>query len=258
MQTEEELQVLRAVLDMVEKGEAGVLATVVWTEGSTPRRPGARMLVDREGRSVGTVGGGGLEARVLEEAQEVFSTGKPKKTRYDMRSGETGICGGAVEVFFEPVGAPKRLVIVGAGHVGQALARAGRLAGFRFVLVDDRPVSRAPDHPTELPVHRGEKLEEALASVGIVPSDAVVVATRGHEKDEEALAVVLRSPASYLGMIGSKRKVATIRASLLSRGFTEADWARVHAPVGLAIGAETPAEIAVSILAELIAHFRGG
>lgn len=248
------------VAEAVARGQNVALATLVRVDGSVPREVGSKMLVYPDGQILGTIGGGAMEAAVIEAAVHALVQGEPRLLRYDLREpaeGDLGICGGEAEVFIDVIAPPPTLLVVGGGHVGMALAEIGHQCGFRVVVVDDRPemVSEA-----RFP-HAAERLSgEIVACLGeleLTPQWYVVIVTRGHAYDQEALRVVAGSRAAYVGMIGSRRKVSATYEGLLAEGVPESQLARVHAPIGLDIGAQTPAEIAISILAEIILVRKG-
>ncbi|MDQ3812758.1 MAG: XdhC/CoxI family protein [Armatimonadota bacterium] len=241
-----------------------VTATVVRDSGSVPRTTGAKMLVYPDGRTRGTVGGGRFEALVLQEALAALATGQSVTHLYSFVPESDGaerhgartfgaVCGGRVEVYLEVIMPSDRLLIVGGGHCGRALVQAAALLDFSIVLADDRAdYARPEDYPfanVEAVLH----LASDFAGLPL-PDEAtyVVLVSKGFLTDEAALRRVLDTPAAYIGMIGSKRKRETVFNNLRAAGIAEKKLARVHAPIGLEIGAETPEEIAISILAEII------
>ncbi len=241
----------KAIYESVQKGEDVCVATVVGAKGSTPRNIGAKMVIWQDGRTLGSVGGGELERRVLAAAQEVFATGQPMRLEFSLRNpGDAGICGGDAEVFLEPVFAKPRLVIIGGGHVGNALSRLAALLDFRVVVMDTRELDSSL-FPESAELVRLESYERIPKEWFDARTYAVIM-TPNHMGDREALAQLVDLPLAYLGMIGSRRKVQQTFQSLRERGISEEALARVHAPIGLDIGAETPMEIAVSIAAEMI------
>lgn len=253
--------VYAAILDALHTGQSACVLTVIEARGSTPREAGTKMLLRADGSTAGTVGGGALEAAALADARKALADGESRVGRYALL-GQTpqdlGVCGGEASVFIEVLQAKPTLLIVGAGHVGQPLAEFGHLLGFRTIVADDRPefasVARFPQ-ADELVV---TPLAELTNRVTITPRTFIVIVTRGHEHDELVLRQVVSSPAAYVGMIGSRRKVRAVFERLLADGVPKADLARVYAPVGLRTGGQTPAEIAVSILAEIISAQHGG
>ncbi|MDH7489533.1 MAG: XdhC/CoxI family protein [Anaerolineae bacterium] len=241
----------RAIYESVQKGESVCVATVVGARGSTPRNMGAKMVIWEDGRTLGSVGGGELERRVLAAAQEVFAKGHPVRLEFSLRNeGDAGICGGDAEVFVEPVIAKPRLVIVGGGHVGRALCHLATMLDFRVVVMDTRDLDRSL-FPESAQLVRVDSYE-ALPPEWFDARTYAVIMTPNHMGDREALAQLVRVPLAYLGMIGSRRKVEQTFQYLREHGVSEEALAKVHAPIGLDIGAETPMEIAVSIAAEII------
>jgi xanthine dehydrogenase accessory factor len=254
----------RAVLDVLEgRGStAAALATVIRRSGSAPQVVGARMLLHSDGALLGTVGGGAIEAQVLDTCRQVLRTGKPQTVEAHLVRDLGMCCGGAMEVFVEYLQAEARLIVIGGGHVAQALAPLARTLGYRVLVVDDR--EEMLEDPAFAALERlcfdADEIDEAVPD--LCERDYLVIVTRDHARDERALAKLLELPHAYLGMIGSRRKVHTILARVLrrydERSRPRPDLSRVHAPVGLALGGRTPAEIAVSIAAELIALRHGG
>ena len=236
------------------------LVTVVRSQGSTPQRAGAKMLVYADGRTVGTIGGGCYENDAFWKAREAIASGKSSLQHYDLNDDfaqENGlICGGRMDVHIDPLSPTPPLYIVGAGHVGWHLARAAADAGFKLHVIDDREkFANAERFPgAEVVV---ESIPGWLHRADIAPSAYVVVVTRGHQHDLDAMRALAARDVRYLGLIGSRAKVARIYNALLAEGMPSECLHRVHAPIGLDIGAITPAEIAISILAELIAVRRG-
>jgi xanthine dehydrogenase accessory factor len=252
-------EVLEAFLSELRSGRPAVLATIVRATGSTPRDVGARMLVRPDGTTLGTIGGGAFEAMVARDAAEILSRPDPAPVvkRYAFREeGEDALgmaCGGAAEVLLETAGTGPRLVVFGAGHVGLALARLAASVGFRTDIVDDRPEACAAAREAGVgEVHLCDaEYREGIPPVS--PSSHVAVVTRCHRTDRLALRRVLREPVAYLGLIGSRRKKAVIFEQLRAEdGATDEDLSRVRCPIGLPLGGDTPEEIAVSIVAELL------
>lgn len=240
-------------------GRRAVLATVVEATGSTPQRAGAKLLLDADGRAVGTVGGGVVEARVLEAARELLAPGAPphRLLAWALARDLGMVCGGEMRVFLERLDPPERLLVFGAGHLGRAVcAAAGRL-GFEVTVVDAR---EAWADPGGVPGAAAVCREDPVAAVARLRPDAgtfCVVATHAHEVDEGVVRALLGTPARFVGMVGSRRKRDRFLLQLRGQGVAEADLARLRTPVGLAVGAVTPDEIAVSIAAELVAVRRG-
>jgi len=255
-------EVLLELGRMVQDQRPGVLATVVRAERSTPRGPGAKMIVHADGRLTGSVGGGVAEAHVIDCAREVAAGGACRLVSVDLDGGH-GVCGGRMEIFLEPVLRAVPFVVIGGGHIGRAMVEVGRALPFRFLLVDDRAeiLSGLQEGPgvravTCKPDALGAHLEASLGG-------AALVASRGHAQDADYLEALLRverasgRPFAFLGLLGSRVKTTVTRQELMRRGFAASELDRVRAPVGLDLGDETPAEIALSILAEALAVLRG-
>jgi len=254
-------EVLEAALAAEAGGERAALVTVVGTEGSTPQKAGARMLVHADGRIVGTIGGGCLEAEMTWRAREAIEGGRARLVSYDLtpdQAGEDGlVCGGRMQVFIEPIEAVPVLCLFGAGHVAQPLARMAKACGFRVEIVDDRVKFANVERFPEADLIVVDEFPAGAERMTLGPSSYAVVVTRGHKGDATALRAVLGRGLRFVGLLGSRPKVVHIFAALKDLGMSPEELARVHAPLGLEIGAETPDEIAVSILAEMIAVRRG-
>ncbi len=249
-------EVFAAVADALDRGEPAALVTIVSTMGSTPQRVGAKMLVFADGRMVGTIGGGCYENDAFWKAREAITHRRPQLVHYELSDDfaqETGlICGGQMDVYIEPIEPSPELYIVGAGHVGFHLAQLAHEVGFRIHVVDDRDkFANAERFPYAAEVVT-EDIPSWLARTPLPPHAYVVIVTRGHTNDLDALRALAPRDLRYLGLIGSRAKVARIYDALLAEAMPAALLQHVHAPIGLDIGAVTPQEIAVSILAELI------
>jgi len=254
-------ELLTALGEALAQGETVAIVTIVSTRGSTPQRVGAKMLVHADGRTLGTIGGGCYESDALGKAREALRTRKARLVKYELTDDfaeETGlICGGQMEVFIEPIEPPPNLVILGAGHVGLQLGRLTPALGFRVTVVDDRERfanrERFPD-AAEIVV---DSIPDWVSRTPLPTSAYVVVLTRGHRQDYDAIRALAGRELRYIGLIGSRAKVAKVVERALEEGIP-GEWLRaVRAPVGLDIGAVTPEEIAVSIMAELVAVRRG-
>lgn len=255
-------EIFAAIGEALTKGEEVALITITASNGSTPQRVGAKMLVYADGRTVGTIGGGCYEHDALGKAREALQTRKALTAKYDLNDDfaeETGlVCGGQMEVFIEPLEAPPVLYIFGAGHVGYYLARAASDAGFEVHVVDDRAAFANRERFPFAASVVVEDIPAWLAQTVLPASAYAVVVTRGHRNDLDALEALAPRSLRYLGLIGSRAKVARLYDQLLGDGrATPEQLSWIHAPIGLDIGAVTPQEIAVSIAAELIAIRRG-
>jgi xanthine dehydrogenase accessory factor len=247
---------LRIILDEVTAGRRAALATVVRTDRSTPRRHGASMVVLADGTRHGTVGGGEMEARVVEAAQQCLEDGRPRLITYrlvDPASGDPGVCGGEMDVYVEPYMREPTLLIIGAGHVGRAVCELAQWSGWRPVLWDDRPEQlEAFTDPVQTFT---STISDMLDQISVDAATAIVVVTRNVELDRTILPPLLTSGAGYIGLMGSARRWSTTRDLLIDDGITEDALDRVQTPIGVEIGAETPEEIAISIMAEVVKTF---
>jgi xanthine dehydrogenase accessory factor len=254
------MDLFEEVVGMRRAGRRGALATIVHTNGSIPSYESSRMLVRDDGSIAGTIGGGCVEAEVWAAAKEVMQKETPRKMVFNLNneaSYDNGlICGGTLEVFVEPILPQPMLYLFGGGHVSTAVAKAASAAGFAIGIVDDREAfANAQRFPMAQQIHA--HYEEAFEKIKPNASTYLVIVTRGHKDDMSVLAWAVRTEARYIGMIGSKRKVLSVYKALEKEGYRPEEFARVFAPMGLEIGALSPEEIAISIVAELIAVRRG-
>jgi xanthine dehydrogenase accessory factor len=245
------------IVELRSKGLRAALATIIATEGATPRKDSAKMLVYEDGHQSGTVGGGFTEAEVRREALEVLQTGKARLLDYDLSGVDHEesalVCGGFMRVYVEPVVPDPTLFIFGAGFVSQAVAEAVKPIGFRIAIVDDRTEFANPEKfPLADSFHSG-CWEDIFPALPVNNSSYLFIATRGHALDLLCLRFALQSPARYIGMLGSFTKNHALFEILQKEGMDPAQFKRVCVPVGIDIGAETAEEIAVSLAAELIA-----
>ncbi|MAU09334.1 MAG: xanthine dehydrogenase [Anaerolineaceae bacterium] len=254
--------VYQALLAATDAGTSAALATIIKTQGSIPRHAGSKMLVYADGSSVGTVGGGAMESKVIEVALAAIADGQSRIEQYTLNSieaGDPGICGGSAQIFIEPLATTPTLLVIGGGHVGKALAELGKWMGFRVVLSDDRPDYANPGYVADLDQYLVCPPEEIFDHVGITPNTYVAAVTRGLPIDKNIIPALLETPAAYIGLIGSRRRWSLTVAALKENfGLTDVQLARVHAPIGLELEAETPKEIALSIMAEITMMRRGG
>jgi xanthine dehydrogenase accessory factor len=254
-------EVLAALTAALARGEAVAMVTIVAAHGSTPQRVGARMLVFADGRQVGTIGGGCYEHDAFGKARTALATRRPQLVHYELSDDlaeESGlICGGQMDVFIEPVEPAPHLYILGAGHVGFELGQIAPAVGFTLHVVDDRQKFANHERFPAAAEVVVESLDIWAAAAAIPPAAYVVVLTRGHRQDFDVLRALAGRSFRYVGLIGSRAKVARLVDALTDAGVSDAWLRQLHAPVGLDIGAISPEEIAVSILAELIAVRRG-
>ncbi len=241
-------------------GQKCALATIVQVNGSIPSYESAKLLVREDGSIMGTVGGGCVEAEVWNAAREVMETEKPKHLTFSLGQDaayDNGlICGGQLNVFVEPILPQPNALIFGAGHVSKSLAQVSQLAGFRVSVIDDREQfanrERFPDAEDVF----ADEYETVFPKLNINANSYVIIVTRGHRDDMRVLRWAVGTNAKYIAMIGSKRKTIAIVKELENEGFSRERFTRIHAPMGLEIGAITPEEIAVSVVAEMIAARR--
>src|SRR5215467_11518216 len=254
------MDIYEEIVKLRQQGRRGAVATIVSVRGSIPSFKTAKMLVRDDGSIVGTIGGGCVEAEVWQAAREVMESEKPRTLKFNLNQNpkdDTGlVCGGTLDIFIEPVLPPALLYMFGAGHVAVNLYKVASNAGFDVTVVDDREAyanrERFPD-ATEI---IADDFDKAMSQLSPNDSAYIVILTRGHRDDMRVLRWAVQTPARYIGMIGSKRKTIAIFRELVAEGIPEQSFERVHAPVGLDIGAITPEEIAVAITAELIAARR--
>lgn len=243
------------LLAAIERGVGVAVATVVDTRQSVPRRAGTKMLVYADGRTSGTIGGGEMESRVVREAITAIADGRPRRLTYslvDPAGGDPGVCGGEMEIYVEPHGPEPTVLVIGCGHVGRAVVELAHWVGLRVLAYDDR---RELVTAEALPL--ADARYHVLTDVPITPATQVVVVTRNVAVDLQVLPVLLASPARSIGVMGSRRRWATTRDALVAQGCEAAALDRVIAPIGLELHAESPQEIAVSIVGQLIGLRRG-
>jgi xanthine dehydrogenase accessory factor len=251
------MDVYAEICDLRRQGRRSALATIVNVRGSIPSVAAAKMLVRDDGSILGTIGGGCVEEEVRKGAMEVMKAEKPRTFNFDLNQtpdDDTGlVCGGSLQVFVEPVIPLPVLYIFGAGHVGFNIYRVAHIAGFDVVVADDRDTFANHERfPDALDVHSGD-MDQMLSQLQPAESSYIVIVTRGHRHDMRVLRWATDTKACYIGMIGSVRKVLTVFEQLENEGVAPETLDRVYAPIGLQLGAATPEEIAVSVVAELIA-----
>ena len=253
--------IFQALRDLETAREAASLCTVVRSQGSTPRGSTSKMLVYPDGNTLGTVGGGELENRVIAAALQTLKDARAQLLEFNMadpQRGDPGVCGGQVEVFVEPILPPATLVVIGGGHVGKAVAHLARWLGFRVAVSDDRPEFCTPEANPDAEDFYLCPMAELPEKMNITDRTYLVLTTRGVDVDAPGLPPLLDSPAAYIGVIGSKRRWKMTADELKELGVPKSKIARVHSPIGLELQAETPEEIAVSIMAEILMLREGG
>lgn len=255
------MSIYKALADLEEKNEPAALCTVVKSQGSTPRRETSKMLVYKDGAITGTVGGGEMENRVIDEALQALRDGKSRLLEYrmtDPKRGDPGVCGGQLEVFIEPINPKPIIVVIGTGHVGKAVAHLAKWLDYYVVANDDRPEFCSPESVPDADEYYPIPMAELPEQFNITSWTYLVLTTRGVSIDVPGIPALLESDAAYIGVIGSRRRWATARKQLLDAGVPEEKLDKVRSPMGLELNAETPEEIAVSIMAEIIMLRRGG
>lgn len=255
------MEILDELNQAISDGQPVALCVVVNTQGAVPRHAGAKMIVFSDGRTQGTVGGGEIENLVHDEALASLKDGKTRFLKYDMIDldrGDPGICGGTVTIFVEPYLRQPTLVIVGAGHVGKSVAHLASWLGFRVVVTDDRAELCTPEMTPGGDVYLPVLMSELPEHLEIDSQTYLVLVTRGMNVDVVGLPALLETEAAYIGLIGSKNRWKNTQEKLLEAGLSEEKLKRIKSPIGIFIHAETPNEIAVSIMAEIIAQRNEG
>ncbi len=230
--------------------------TVVDSLGTTPRKAGARALVFPDGPLVGTVGGGSIELEAINFAQEVLKTKLPllKVFQLDqLEQHEAMTCGGSMTLFFEPVLPDRKLTIFGGGHVGKSVARVAHEAGWQIRVLDEREGVLDPKYFPEQTELITDKYLNYISNQNFGENDWLVIVTPKHSNDEQVLEAIVKFPAVYIGMMGSPKKVAEVMENLKRKNISQEVLKKVRAPIGLNIGTETPGEIAISIVSEMLA-----
>lgn len=241
------------ILQLQKEGTACALCTIVHTKGSTPRKIGAKMLVKSNGEIIGTIGGGNLEKKVIENALHQLQLKEAKIFKHDLLHQHNMCCGGTVEIYIEPIFPMKKLYIFGAGHTGKALAQFTTSLDFDTYIIDDRK-----DYIEELPqLNNINKLhadyKKLLPTLPFNNNTYIVILTYEHEIDRDILSYCIKQPHAYIGMIGSQRKIEMTKKMFLDASICNQEKLNtINMPIGINIAAETPEEIAISILAKLI------
>ncbi len=261
------LDFFETVIGELKKGKSVVLATIVRKTGSAPRDAGARILVKEDGSFIGTLGGGSFEMMVWKDALESLREGRPTLKKYvfrreGVRDGvETGlICGGEVEVFMDVLKPVPRIILIGAGHLAQAIAKIASTLGYRLTVIDLNPEFVTRERfPSAEELIVSKDLEDWVEKIQPTQNDVILIVYGGVEEDYRALKASLKTQARYIGLLGSRRKCAEFLKKLRDEGYNEEELkGRLYMPMGLDIGADTPEEIAVAVIAELIKTQKGG
>lgn len=247
-----DIAIIEKALEKNKKGEELALATITRAEGSTPRSPGAMMLVLRDGKTFGTIGGGSIEKKIIELSIEAINKGKSCAINIPLdEDGVDMICGGEVDVFIDVYKNKPKLLIIGGGHIGQAIYNFASLLDFNIVIFDDRKEFVNNERfPLAHELVYGDIIEN-LRNYQIDNNTYIVIVSRSHTYDEEALEAVVNSNAKYIGAMGSKKKVLSLRKNLMEKGISEENLNKLYAPIGIKMSSGTPEDIAFSILAEI-------
>ncbi|MCX7794537.1 MAG: XdhC/CoxI family protein [Thermodesulfovibrionales bacterium] len=247
------MDIYEEILRLKRDGRPAALATIVESTGSTPQKKGAKILVRDDGSVLGTLGGGCLEAEVIQACLMAIKDSTPRTLPFELTEKHGGlVCGGKVLVYIEPIIPEPSLIILGAGHVGKALSKIAKFSGFSVTVVDDRQEHANRENFPDADRIIINDFETIFKKYPVSKSDFIVIATRGHNHDLEALKSALETEARYIGLLGSRRKKALLFKALADQGFSQEDINRVITPVGLEIGSVTPEEIAISIIAQII------
>ncbi len=246
------LEFYEEIVRLTRNGEPYALATVVAHSGSSPRTSGAKMLVRADGSSLGSVGGGQVEKETIEAALNALTAGETWTLEFVLTEENGFACGGCMSVFIEPQGKRPLLVMFGAGHIGRAVSALAHGCGFRVVVVDERPDCAVPELLPGADEVYCCPINAAFERVLPDRDSFVVIATPGHLHDFEAVRGCLATDAGFIGLLGSRRKREVLLQTLIDEGYNATQRERISTPVGLDIGGETPEEIAVSIIAQLI------
>src|SRR5438477_3337762 len=257
-----EIDIFDEIQRLRQEGRKAALATIVQIRGSIPSFQSAKMLIREDGSTMGSVGGGCVEAEVWTAAQDVLRDEKSRVMSFDLTDesmAESGlICGGKVEILVEPILPTPKIVLFGAGHIATQVSKIATIAGFRTTIVDNRPVYANAERFPEAESIYSESFEQAFNEIVPTENTYLIIVTRGHQEDQNVLRWAVQTNARYIGMIGSKRKIRSIADHLIQEGIDRERIERVHMPIGLDIGAVTPEEIAVAIIAEAIQIRRTG
>jgi xanthine dehydrogenase accessory factor len=247
-----DLELYEEVVRLTRCGEAYALATVVAHGGSSPRKSGAKMLIRKDGSSFGSVGGGRVEKETIDSALQALTTSEPRLLEFILTEEHGFACGGSMTVFVEPCGQRPQLVLFGAGHVGRAISPLASGCGFSVVVVDERPDCAVQDRLPGVDKILCCAVPAAFEHMNLDRETAVIIATPGHTSDFDAVRGCLATDAGFIGLLGSRRKREALMLTLAQEGYDSDQRSRIVTPVGLDIGAQTPEEIAVSIVAQLI------
>ena len=252
-----ETTVFEALEERRQQGIPCALIILVDSQGSVPAKKGAKMLVSEDGQTIGTVGGGAMEKEAAEMGRRMMAEGDPRLVHLELTEAAGYACGGRVSLYIEPILPAPRLVVCGAGHVGQAVCHLAAYVGFSVIAIDDRADFLSPEVLPDADQVRACDFDHAFSDISVDGNTLIVVCTRGHAHDLRVVEKALETDASYIGLLGSRSKRASFFEKLRAAGFSDKDFEHIYTPVGTDIGAVTPREIAVSIVSELIKQRRG-
>ncbi len=247
--------IYQIIAEQQKKGEGCALCTIVDSKGSMPRHDTSKMIVFPKGNIYGSVGGGELENRVIQEALNSMADGKSRLAEYKLVSpqdGDPGICGGQAKIYIEPILPPPTLLVIGGGHVGKAVVHLAHWLGFRVVLADDRKEFSTPEAVPDADEYHHVSMTKLVDKVQVNDQTYIILTTRGLALDLDCVPQLIKTPAAFIGIIGSKRRWINAKKRLIEEGVNEDELAKINSPIGLDLGAETPEEIALSILAQVL------
>ena len=252
-----EIKILKKLTEYIERGQEAALITVTKAQGSSPRGMGSRMLVDAQGKLIeGTIGGGAVEEKAKQDGAECIKRGISKSIHYELNSSNSEnalhmACGGNVDVFIKVFKGREELLVVGGGHIGVKLCQVAKILGYHVTIVDERKEYLNKDRFPDADELKVGNIGEILEKHPVSDKTSIVIVTHGHKHDQIALEKVIHSSARYIGMIGSKAKVSLCFKNMSDKGIAKELLSKVHAPIGLDIGGETPEEIAIAIMAQI-------
>ncbi|MEM1549902.1 MAG: XdhC family protein [Candidatus Methanomethylicia archaeon] len=254
-------ELFRKITELLSERKTIALCTVIEKIGSGPRDIGAKMIVYDDGKTMGSIGGGHIERIIVKEALKAIKENKSREITLSLGSGEgieTGlICGGSIRIFIDIINPKPRLIIIGSGNIAKPLAEIANIVGFDVIIVDDNMETATKNRFPMVSKIIVNQLTKGIEELDIKSEDFIAIVHGDVEKEYEVLKKILKTKVRYLGLLGSKRKSSEIKRRLIEEGYNKEDVEKIHSPIGLDIGAETPEEIAVSITAELIAVLRG-
>lgn len=255
------MDIFQEMAEIKNRGEAAAWCVIISTSGSTPRHASTKMIVYGDGHTSGSIGGGEKESYIISQALESIKEGKPRVVKYpnsETELGESDVFTGRLEVYVEPITPQATVLVIGLGHVGKAVAKFAKYMGYRVVVSDDREGFATPEQIPEADLYHTGEISQLLKDIEFHPHTYVLLTTRNVDVDMEILPLILETSPAYIGIIGSKHRWEIARRKLLELGIDDKTIKKIVSPMGLDLGAETPEEIALSILAEIVMLRRGG